>query len=389
MASGDLCVSGGRKPFSEGRRGRGRSSAGWLTPATLALVAAAGNFLTVATLQAAVRPTKEAPLPVVVYGDGQAAAATRGGEKPVLALLAAGYQLEAEALLKQQIGQFPEAQHLVRLVMDEKFEEADQFSSANRDKIRAAQRTLFLLAACARTRFDVKQTTPIFHVVYATDRSLPYAQCAWLVKRLDSDKMKWASKQIQDDAFADFKKLADENPDDVFIHWMLAVECRTWERNEEGVEQYQQILKQWNPGPALVHQTYANLLDELGRFDEALVERCKAVKMEPASWTYDGLGNTLKGLGRFDEANEAYITALGMEPICLRYWIHWANGRLGAAKIPFHFDFVNVFVFAACAGVGGSMFMRKLLGRRDRTKPTISGLGLGPAANARKACRHG
>ncbi|HEY1785812.1 MAG TPA: tetratricopeptide repeat protein [Pirellulales bacterium] len=301
-------------------------------------------------------------MPVVVYGGQQTAPATTGAEKQVLTLLAAGYQSEAEGLLLAQVRQFPQAQELVKLVKAEQFEEADRYRDANRAELRAAQRTLFLFAAGCRSRFDIHGTTPIFHAVYGIDTSTPSGKCAWLVKRLDSANMKWASKQIVDDAFADFKKLADENPGDIFIRWMLAVECRTWDRNEEGVEQYKQILQQWNPGPALVHQTYANLLDELGRFDEALVERCKAVKMEPASWTYDGLGNTLKGLGRFQEANEAYVTALSMEPISLRYWIHWANGWLGRADIPFQFGFVNFFVFAACAAVGGRLFVRKLLG---------------------------
>ena len=115
---------------------------------------------------------------------------------------------------------------------------------------------------------------------------------ARLIRRLDSDQMKWATPQIVNDAFADFKKLVDENPDDIMIRWMLAVQCRNWNRNAEGAELYRQILDRWNPGPVLVHQTYANLLDELARFEEALVEHYKAVKMEPAAWSYDGLGNT-------------------------------------------------------------------------------------------------
>ena len=140
--------------------------------------------------------------------------------------------------------------------------------------------------------------------------------------------MKWATPQIVNDAFADFKKLVDENPDDIMIRWMLAVQCRNWDRNAEGAELYRQILERWNPGPVLVHQTYANLLDELGRFEEALVERYKAVKMEPAAWSYDGLGNTLDSLGRYKEASEAHAKAARLAPASLPIWFHWARGLL-------------------------------------------------------------
>ena len=124
--------------------------------------------------------------------------------------------------------------------------------------------------------------------------------------------------------FANFNQLADDNPDDVVIRWMAAVQCRTWNRNEEGVEHYKKILEKWNPGPSLVHQTYANLLDQVQRYDDALVERKITIKMEPAGWSYDGLASTLNHLGRFDEADTAHAAAVEADPKTARLWCNWA-----------------------------------------------------------------
>jgi tetratricopeptide (TPR) repeat protein len=296
-----------------------------IVAAAVVAVALAGDC------QAAKTGNKPAPLPIVL-GQGQAATEPLGGEKQVLALLAAGRQSEAEALLAAQVQHFPKAIQLVGLLQDQKPEEADKFAEANFKEIRAGQRTLFLLAACARSRFDIKGTGPFLHAIYGINTNTPSGKCAQLVRRLDSDKMRWAPPQIVNDAFADFKKLVDANPGDIMIRWMMAVECRHWDRNAEGAQLYQQILEQWEPGPSLVHQTYANLLDELHRYDDALVERYKTVKLEPAAWSYDGLGNTLDSLGRSKEASEAHAMAARLAPNSLPIWIHWARGLLGTGK---------------------------------------------------------
>ena len=49
--------------------------------------------------------------------------------------------------------------------------------------------------------------------------------------------------------------------------------------NEQGCRYYERLLKQLDVGPVLVHQTYANLLDEVGRSVDALPHRELAVKL--------------------------------------------------------------------------------------------------------------
>jgi tetratricopeptide (TPR) repeat protein len=113
---------------------------------------------------------------------------------------------------------------------------------------------------------------------------------------------------------------------------MAGVECRTLQQNEVGAAHYARLLEQWKPGPVLVHQTYANLLDELERYDEALDQRHLAVQMEPAAWSYDGLGNTLTHLRRFDEANEAHARAVKLNPSNALYWRNWGWNSLEARR---------------------------------------------------------
>ena len=156
------------------------------------------------------------------------------------------------------------------------------------------------------------------------DHRTPSAKCAYCVMWLDSTQIYVGPKQEQDRAFRLLTRLADANPTDLMIRWMLAVECRTWDRNEEGVAAYKIILDHWKPGPALVHQTYANLLDNLKRYDDALVARYQVVQMEPAGWSYDGLANTLHGLQRYDEACAAHAIATRISPQRSLYWSNWA-----------------------------------------------------------------
>jgi tetratricopeptide (TPR) repeat protein len=133
--------------------------------------------------------------------------------------------------------------------------------------------------------------------------------------------------------------LAKENPGDPLVLWMLGVECRSCKLDEEGVKYYAQLCNLWNPGPVLVHQTYANLLDDLGRSDEALPHRKLAVKLEPAAWAYDGLGNTLTALKRWNEADEAYLNSTTRDPNDVQYWTNWAcsmqqrGDEAGAARM--------------------------------------------------------
>lgn len=202
--------------------------------------------------------------------------------------------------------------------------DAEKLLNTNIKNYKNNQRVVFLLACCVRSRFMVRDAAPIFKAVVNMGTNSPTGQCAFHILYLDA-------KKDSDQHFSALRDLAENNPDDLMLRWMMAVQCRTYDKNEEGCKHYAYLLKKWSPGPVLVHQTYGNLLDKLNRFEEALVERRKAVELEPAGWSYQGLGDTLVSLSRFKEANEAYSKSVELAPEDPSYWRSWARG-LGQEK---------------------------------------------------------
>jgi TPR repeat protein len=193
------------------------------------------------------------------------------------------------------------------------------------------QRVTFLLGCCTRSRFRTGEAARIFAAVADMGTNTVAGQCALHVLYLDR-------KKDTDQRFEALRDLVNRNPDDLMPRWMLAVQCRALKRNEEGIVHYGKLLEHWNPGPVLVHQTYGNLLDEVRRYEEALVHRRIAVSQEPKGWTYQGLGNTLSSLGRFKEANEAFARMVEYSPADAAYWNSWARSLRDEGRLPEAFE---------------------------------------------------
>ena len=149
-----------------------------------------------------------------------------------------------------------------------------------------------------------------------------------------------------DSGFQTLEKIIEEHPDDLLVRWLFALQCREhrwakYHRAEEGARQYEAILREWDPGPVLIHQTYANILSEqLGRHEEALIHRKIAVEQSYKAWTCQGYGNTLRKLGRFDEAIEWLEKAVELDPDSSDYKRSLKNARreklrLEKASTPF------------------------------------------------------
>lgn len=152
------------------------------------------------------------------------------------------------------------------------------------------QRLALFRAACARSRFDVKAADPLLQQVVKMKATSEQGKCAAAVLALDQRRDVEAQFDV-------LRALVLAHPNDPLPLWMLAVECRSYERNDEGAACYAKLLRMVGKGSSLVHQTYANLLDALGKHREALPHRYLAVRLEPADWSYDGLANTLDALG--------------------------------------------------------------------------------------------
>jgi tetratricopeptide (TPR) repeat protein len=246
-------------------------------------------------------------------------------EDKVLSCLNEGHQSKAEEMLEEHILKLPEIKKIPLLVSEKKKAEALKIVEQHAEAYRDNQRLLFLYAACMRSRFEIEEAFPFFMATAKANEKTTTGQAAFLMLFLDRSPL---AQNHLDYFFKSFEKLIEAHPDEILLHWMIAVECRSYNRNEQGVKHYKKILEKWNPGPVLVHQTYGNLLDGLKRFDEALVERRKAVELEPAHWSYDGLGNTLDFLGRYDEANIAHAKACEFAPTSAHDLGNWAYNAM-------------------------------------------------------------
>jgi len=64
-----------------------------------------------------------------------------------------------------------------------------------------------------------------------------------------------------------------------------------------------------------IHSNYANVLSDLGKFEQAIEQFKKSLKLRPNSaQVHNNLGNTLRKLGRIDEAIEHYNKAIELKP---------------------------------------------------------------------------
>lgn len=224
-------------------------------------------------------PFRVIPPPAAHMGNQEIAACEK-----ILKCWAAGDQAKAEAMAVERLKRFP-----------------------------AERRTNFIRAVFRRSRFDKVAPARVFRSLVKANPNDAIGRSSQMVLTLDQH----IDVDTQLNALS---RLADENPSDVLIIWLLGIECREHDANELGVKAYARLCTMVSPGGSLVHQTYANLLDELDRHEEALEHRKLAVRLEPASWSYDGMGDTLFNLKRYEEAEPAYAKVVELDPTYAGYW---------------------------------------------------------------------
>ena len=187
------------------------------------------------------------------------------------------------------------------------------------------QRLVFFMGACARSRWQKRDALPIFDYVAKLNPATPEGKCAALMLAIDT-------QQDHETSFAALEALQKEHPDDLLILWMSAVACRELGNrdaplvySEKGAYFYSKLLEELDPGPVLLHQTYANILSErLDRHEEALKHREIALRLEPAAWSHQGMANTLSRLGRYAEADNHYQKCVELDPNGSSYFASWA-----------------------------------------------------------------
>ncbi len=235
-----------------------------------------------------------AVIAATVNAFGQSAGSS-GAASNALALLSSGDQAGAEKLVSAALSDTPTDQQLT-----------------------------FYTAALLRSRFLVREADTAFLQTASLGSSSLYGRVSMLVVALDQgDDV--SSK------FTELHSIVEQNGTDLMLRWLLAMECRTFaydrgtslnaraEYFHTGVEQFRQILGQWSPGPVLVHQTFANLLDDLGLHGEALPHRYLAVQQEPRDWSFQGLWLTLYSMERYQEARVSIERAIQYAPANASY----------------------------------------------------------------------
>ena len=148
------------------------------------------------------------------------------------------------------------------------------------------QKLLFFYAACMRSRFDTELSEPLMDAVRKLDPKTPDGQCAACVWDLDPSLAANQNLNL-------LRRIVKANPNDPILLWMMAVQCRSYNMDEEGIRDYRKLLQMVGKGSSLVHTTYANLLADMGRHKEALTQYAIALHEEPASWSIRNYQNDL------------------------------------------------------------------------------------------------
>lgn len=172
---------------------------------------------------------------------------------------------------------------------------------------------LFAHAVLKRSRWYMNEAAVWFKMLRKSDAPAYLKKTALLDLQLDRNRHTVDNMQA-------LITLSDEHPDDVYLLWLSALQCRNRNMGVIAQTQYEKLLANFKLGPVLLHQTYANILTEtLHQYDKALVHRQLAVSMEPKEWTLQGLANTLYDMGEYERSNATLAHLNRMDPRDTRY----------------------------------------------------------------------
>lgn len=183
--------------------------------------------------------------------------------------------------------------------------------------------SIFIFGVLTRSRFNVERSLKVFGIIENKLKG-ERRDAVKLVMSIDSDKEKIEN-------FTELNRVANAS-NDPFIWWLAAISARTVSKPDEGVLQYEKICKIWVPGPVLVHQTYANLLHELKRYDEAVIHRKIAIDQERAPWALHAMGVTLSAAGKENEAELYFKEAYDSEPDSKKYFYAYIESLFSQKK---------------------------------------------------------
>lgn len=222
--------------------------------------------------------------------------------------------------------------HSIELLSDGRQAEAEEFLSSAIKCYREDERILMAKAVVERSRWCNQETAEVWFRLLIRKASKDYrTEAARLQMSLDQHKK-------ADENMKELVRISDEQPDDVYLLWLTAIQCREQSKREDvspdfrllmaklGKKQYEKLISKFRIGPVMLHHTYANILEErLGEYEKALHHHLRAVSMEASSWSLEGLADTLYKLGDYDWANAIWARAVRLDPSSTRCQNRWGD----------------------------------------------------------------
>ena len=263
--------------------------------------------------------------------------------KSVFFLLPAIFLASATFSSAKDAPEIPEAMQLLASG-DQKQAEATVFAGLKRDA--RDPELLFLAAVLERSRFDVAGAAPIFGRTMQLSPSSPEGLASACILGVDLSRDQRSALYY----FNALLIVSRQNPRSIPIHWMAAVMTRQLTRTDRfhlssdvhkrilqcGIREYEKVLALMapQPGPVLVHQTMANLLDDVQGYNAAQVHREAALKMERRPWSLQAAADTLTRLDRPAEAVALMNECIAMRPDDANdfYTLGIAFSNLGRAR---------------------------------------------------------
>ena len=196
------------------------------------------------------------------------------------------------------------------------------------------QRLFFFRAVCMRSEFSIVGRMP---ETEATPLLSSLARSGKRNRQTYASKLALELDQFQNvpDNFNNLGRLALETaPRDPLLIWLFAIEGRTQSQPKAAAKAYEALFKMVRRGGPLMHQTYANVLDSLGRYNDALPHRREALALWPGWWSHDGLALTLEKLNRHHEAEKKFKENLRLYPNHPLVWLHWGDFLFGRNRFP-------------------------------------------------------
>ena len=214
----------------------------------------------------------------------------------------------------------------IELLSDGRQAEAEDLIKSAVKTHRDDVRILFAKAVLERSRYNKDAGDVWFAMARMAKGNEALSRAAWLSMQLDQQK-------LVDENLDELIRLSDETPENIFLLWLGAIQCREQSKKDDvveiaelGRERYEMLLGKFRVGPVMLHQFYANILAEtLKDYETAMEHRILAVSMEAKGWSLFGMGNTLVSMGNYEWGSAVLARTVRTNPRSSKYVNRWGD----------------------------------------------------------------